>query len=65
MKPHIYSPETADQRYCARCIFAAAPTMLENDYLCQYILLTGKRRGCKPGRGCPKRVLVKNRKEKK
>lgn len=46
----------ADRKYCQKCLYAHAgkyPT-----HLCDYILLTGNRRGCKAGVGCTERRLA-------
>lgn len=49
------APSKLDMKYCRCCKYSG---VYSEDYLCQYILRTGTRRGCKPGVGCEKRVLV-------
>lgn len=44
--------EVRDREYCRRCRYRAGEY---GDNLCDYILHTGKRRGCKPGEGCERR----------
>lgn len=44
-----------DRAYCKPCVYAAAGY---GEHLCDYILRTGHRRGCKAGVGCRKREVV-------
>ena len=53
-KQGSYTPEEADRAFCRGCIYAAGETGIW-DYLCNYFLITGKRRGCHAGVGCQKR----------
>lgn len=46
-------PQTADDKFCARCFYS---WRCGDRTCCEFILVTGKRRGCDPGRGC-KRFL--------
>ena len=46
---------TKDRQYCKKCIYYGSETYGYN--LCDYLLKTGKPRGCKPGEGCTMRVL--------
>ncbi len=46
--------EDADRAWCRRCVYRS-PHIESN--LCDYLLNTGKRRGCKAGKGCERRVL--------
>lgn len=52
----------ADRLFCRPCVYASPPTEAHAN-LCDYILQTGKPRGCPPGEGC-KRRIVKRRKKK-
>ena len=47
-------PDEIDRAYCQYCKYSGVYT---DNYLCNYILKTGTRRGCKAGVGCTKRVL--------
>ena len=47
--------EVADRRYCRQCRFYSSENYGRN--LCDYFLRTGKRRGCKWGVGCDRRLL--------
>lgn len=47
--------EVKDKAWCRKCIYHGSENY--GNYLCDYILLTGKRRGCKPGEGCNQRRL--------
>lgn len=42
-----------DAKYCAGCVYASKNSGVWKSLTCDYILLTGKRRGCKAGVGCP------------
>ena len=44
-----------DKAYCAMCVYKGR---CSEDYLCDYLVVTGKRRGCKAGKGCKKRKLI-------
>lgn len=46
--------EAADRRYCRQCQFYGSENYGRN--LCDYMLRTGKRRGCHYGVGCGRRV---------
>ena len=51
-----------DRMYCRLCIYRARSGHDENrPWLCEYILMTGKPRGCPPGEGCEKRKTRKKR----
>ena len=52
--PQQRVPDEIDRKYCQHCKYSGVYT---EDYLCNYILKTGTRRGCKAGAGCTKRVL--------
>lgn len=41
----------ADKAWCKPCQYRAT----SDDYLCNYFIITGKRRGCPAGNGCGKR----------
>lgn len=43
----------ADREYCMKCVYANNNSI--EVYLCNYISITGQRRGCKYGVGCTKR----------
>lgn len=47
--------ENADKAYCRECIYYGAKVGSGN--LCDYILHTGIRRGCKAGEGCERRKI--------
>ncbi len=47
----------ADKRYCRKCVYAGAFTA---NYLCNFMVMTGERRGCKAGVGCERRLLEKD-----
>lgn len=47
--------EEANRKYCKPCIYCGIGEYSAN--LCDYILDTGHRRGCKYGVGCTKRIL--------
>lgn len=57
-KPMIQKPRRTllpeDRAFCIKCIYAGRQA---EEYLCDYMLLTGKRRGCAPGKGCKKRII--------
>ena len=55
VKRQANKQETRDRAYCKDCRYHSG-TYGEN--LCDYILSTGKRRGCKAGEGCERRVIV-------
>lgn len=44
-----------DKAYCSKCVYKGR---CSEDYLCDYLVMTGKRRGCKAGKGCKKRKLI-------
>lgn len=46
-----------DRLWCRKCIYRAR-TGHDHDcpWLCEYVLITGKPRGCKAGEGCEKRA---------
>jgi len=46
--------EAADRAYCKACVYYASQY---GGNLCDYILHTGRRRGCKAGEGCERRAL--------
>ena len=48
------NPKT-DRAYCGKCIYHGF--IRDGLMTCDYILLTGHRRGCKAGAGCDKRAL--------
>lgn len=52
----------ADKLFCKPCIYRSRYTGA-HDNLCDFILRTGKPRGCPPGVGCRKRI-IKVRKKK-
>ena len=52
----------ADKRFCRPCIYRGNHTDAYKN-LCDYILCTGKPRGCGPGVRCRKRI-IKIRKKK-
>lgn len=52
---HQEKQDAADREYCKPCIYRGSVEYGNN--LCDYILLTGKRRGCKAGVGCTERVI--------
>ena len=43
---------TADKKYCHPCVYKG---VFAEDYLCNYIGITGKPRGCSAGVGCTQR----------
>ncbi len=55
IKRQANKQETRDRAYCKPCRYHSG-TYGEN--LCDYILHTGKRRGCKAGEGCERREIV-------
>ena len=46
-----------DKRYCGKCVYAGS---FSANYLCNFMLMTGERRGCKAGVGCNRRLLEKD-----
>lgn len=44
-----------DMAYCRKCKYAGRFT---EEYLCNFYLMEGKRRGCKAGKGCKKRIVI-------
>lgn len=50
-----YTLNKDDKLYCSKCVYQGCYT---EDYLCNYILITGEHRGCKAGVGCNKRILT-------
>lgn len=46
--------ETLDRKYCKPCEYHSGEY---GENLCDYILHTGRRRGCKAGEGCEKRKV--------
>ena len=50
---------SADREYCRKCIFYGSEEYGNN--LCDFMLQTGQRRGCKYGVGCEKRILKENK----
>ena len=52
------TPPKTDRVYCSKCLYACGLSG-RADYLCEYILFTGERRGCKAGRGCTKRKIAR------
>lgn len=44
-----------DREYCKPCEYYGSDEYHRN--LCDYFLVTGKRRGCRAGAGCDRRVL--------
>lgn len=46
-------------RYCSGCVYFGS--YLRN---CDYIFIEGHSRGCPPGKGCTKRISIKNKKAK-
>jgi len=50
----VNTTEKEDRVYCSKCVYSAVRS---DTYLCDYISLTGTRRGCKPGKGCTKREM--------
>lgn len=47
--------EIADRRYCRSCKFYGSENYGRN--LCDFLLITGRRRGCKCGVGCERREI--------
>ena len=45
--------ETKDRNYCRSCMYHGSKNFCYN--LCDYLLITGKQRGCRAGEGCDKR----------
>ena len=45
--------DKADRAYCRTCVYHGSENY--GNYLCDYLLLTGTRRGCKAGVGCERR----------
>jgi len=66
-KPKPRNPETAkqkaDREYCSKCIYQGS--IRDGGMTCDYILLVGHRRGCKPGAGCEKRALEGQKKRER
>lgn len=44
-----------DKAYCAICAYSGR---FSADYLCDYLIMTGHKRGCRAGKGCKKRKLI-------
>lgn len=49
------SLRASDQLYCMKCVYHGAFT---EGYLCNYIMMTGHRRGCDAGVGCGMRKPI-------
>lgn len=49
-----------DMDYCRKCDYHGN---FDQQVLCEYMVRTGHRRGCKPGVGCEKREVTKNEKK--
>lgn len=47
--------EAKDREYCKRCIYYGSEIYGKN--LCDYLLMTGQRRGCHYGVGCDRREV--------
>ena len=47
--------DAKDHEYCKVCVYSGSEDYGGN--LCDYILRTGHRRGCKYGEGCERRVI--------
>lgn len=41
--------------FCRKCVYSC--TLSNNSVICQYILVTGQRRGCAAGDGCNRREI--------
>lgn len=54
MSKQSETTDPKDRAYCKHCAYSAGG-WARYDHLCMYILMTGKRRGCKPGVGCTRR----------
>lgn len=52
--------EKVCDKYCQGCIFYGG--WMEYTACCNYILITDKRRGCDPGRGCVRKIKRRRRK---
>lgn len=52
MRRQATKQETLDRKYCKECRYHSGEY---GENLCDYILHTGKRRGCKAGEGCERR----------
>lgn len=50
----ITHPDSKDREYCRKCFYREVNTW---NFLCNYYLMTGKRRGCNAGVGCNKRLI--------
>lgn len=50
--PDGWLPLNPDRAYCKPCIYKETHSV---NFLCNYFLITGQRRGCKAGVGCEKR----------
>lgn len=46
-----------DRAFCRKCIYTTESSAQRARLLCEYYMKTGKRRGCKAGKGCDKRVI--------
>lgn len=46
--------KASDKAYCGKCIYRGR---FSAEYLCDYLGMTGKRRGCKAGVGCIRRDI--------
>ena len=53
---HLNKQNTKDRNYCKKCVYYGSEEYGGN--LCDYMLRTGHRRGCKAGEGCTKREAV-------
>ena len=51
--------ETKDRAYCRQCIYYGSEEYGNN--LCDFMLRTGKQRGCRYGEGCEKRIMREKR----
>lgn len=48
--------ETKDREFCKKCVYYGSGEYVGN--LCDYLLRTGRRRGCRYGESCTKREVA-------
>jgi hypothetical protein len=53
-----------DKKYCDNCVYSGTLTA-STTKVCNYLLVTNKRRPCPPGEGCTVKVVRKRSRRKK
>lgn len=53
--------EKVCDKYCLTCIYFQGGA--DSACMCHYLLITGERRNCDPGKGCTKKIRRKNKRK--